>query len=59
MVAGKEDGEPACDDQGRIRIQFHWDEDAEGDKTSCWVRVAQAMAGSSYGCQFIPGPGRK
>lgn len=59
IVAGKEDAEPACDEQGRIRIQFHWDEDAEGDKTSCWVRVAQAMAGSSYGCQFIPRAGQE
>lgn len=59
VVAGKEDAEPACDEQGRIRIKFHWDEDAEGDKTSCWVRVAQAMAGSSYGCQFIPRAGQE
>ncbi|MFC3152739.1 type VI secretion system Vgr family protein [Litoribrevibacter euphylliae] len=54
VVAGKKEDEPASDDQGRIRIKFHWDTDAEGDKTSCWVRVAQSMAGNGYGLQFIP-----
>ena len=53
-VAGKKEEEPASDDQGRIRIKFPWDVDADGDKTSCYVRVAQSMAGNGYGVQFIP-----
>ncbi|GGB82485.1 hypothetical protein GCM10011352_05390 [Marinobacterium zhoushanense] len=59
VVAGKTDAEPASDDQGRIRIQFHWDTEASGDKTSCWVRVAQSMAGNGYGLQFIPRAGQE
>ena len=51
-------GESTCDEQGRIRIKFHWD-DVSGDKTSCWVRVAQSMAGSGYGLQFIPRSGQE
>ncbi|WP_027858915.1 type VI secretion system Vgr family protein [Marinobacterium jannaschii] len=59
VVAGKTDAEPASDDQGRVRIQFHWDSEASGDKTSCWVRVAQSMAGNGYGLQFIPRAGQE
>ena len=53
VVSGKKTGEPANDASGRVRIKFHWD-DESGDATSCWVRVAQAMSGSSYGAQFLP-----
>lgn len=59
VVAGKTDAEPASDDQGRVRIQFHWDTETSGDKTSCWVRVAQSMAGNGYGLQFIPRAGQE
>ncbi|CAH7416458.1 VgrG protein [Vibrio chagasii] len=59
VVAGSTAGEINQDDQGRVRIQFHWDTEASGDKTSCYVRVAQMMAGSSYGAQFIPRVGQE
>lgn len=59
IVAGSTAGEINQDDQGRVRIQFHWDTEASGDKTSCYVRVAQMMAGSSYGAQFIPRVGQE
>ena len=58
VVSGKKDDEPACDDFGRVRIKFHWDSET-GDKTSCWVRVAQAMAGNGYGFQFLPRTGHE
>ncbi|NOI82442.1 type VI secretion system tip protein VgrG [Vibrio tubiashii] len=58
-VAGSTAGEINQDDQGRVRIQFHWDTEASGDKTSCYVRVAQMMAGSGYGAQFIPRVGQE
>ncbi|MFM2608130.1 type VI secretion system tip protein TssI/VgrG [Vibrio chagasii] len=59
VVAGSTPGEINQDDQGRVRIQFHWDTEASGDKTSCYVRVAQMMAGSGYGAQFIPRVGQE
>lgn len=58
-VAGTKAGEINQDDQGRVRIQFHWDTDASGDKTSCYVRVAQMLAGSGYGAQFVPRTGQE
>lgn len=58
VVAGTTDDEPAADEQGRVRIKFHWDAET-GDKTSCWVRVAQPMAGNGYGFQFLPRAGHE
>ncbi len=58
VVSGKKDDEPACDNAGRVKIKFHWDSET-GDKTSCWVRVAQAMAGTGYGFQFLPRAGHE
>ncbi len=59
IVAGSNAGDINQDDQGRVRIQFHWDTTTTGDKTSCYVRVAQAMAGNGYGTQFIPRAGHE
>jgi len=58
VVSGKKEDEPACDNFGRVKIKFHWDSET-GDKTSCWVRVAQAMAGNGYGFQFLPRAGHE
>ncbi|MGF1722365.1 type VI secretion system tip protein VgrG [Vibrio kyushuensis] len=59
LVAGSTAGEINQDDQGRVRIQFHWDTETSGDKTSCYVRVAQMLAGSGYGSQFVPRVGHE
>jgi type VI secretion system secreted protein VgrG len=40
-----------CDRLGRVRIRFHWQEEAGA---SCWVRVAQRSAGGGMGFQFLP-----
>lgn len=48
--------EPYCDRLGRIRIRFHWQGDGNA---SCWVRVAQRLAGSGMGCQFLPRIGQE
>ena len=43
------------DAHGRVKVQFHWDlHGARDDKSSCWLRVAQAWAGAGWGAQFIP-----
>jgi len=59
LVAGSTAGDINQDEQGRVRIQFHWDTETSGDKTSCYVRVAQLMAGSGYGSQFVPRVGHE
>jgi type VI secretion system secreted protein VgrG len=53
-VTGPPGQEIHTDEHGRIRVQFHWDADPEPDRTSCWIRVAQAWAGESFGFQFVP-----
>ncbi|USD39921.1 type VI secretion system tip protein VgrG [Vibrio sp. SCSIO 43135] len=59
LVAGSTAGDINQDEQGRVRIQFHWDTETSGDKTSCYVRVAQMLAGSGYGSQFVPRAGQE
>jgi type VI secretion system secreted protein VgrG len=49
-----------CDMYGRVRVQFHWDRRGQrNDRSSCWIRVAQARAGSYYGSQVIPHVGHE
>ena len=45
-----------CDRLGRVRIRFHWQK--RGDAT-CWVRVAQRLAGGGIGFQFLPRIGQE
>ena len=55
LVVGPRGEEIHVDKHGRIRIQFHWDrEGAEDGRVTCWVRVAQSLAGKGWGSQFIP-----
>lgn len=58
VVVGSNKAKPNQDKTGRVRVKFHWDT-TEGDKTSCWLRVAQLMAGKNYGLQFIPREGQE
>lgn len=53
VVIGGDVGQPQHDSSGRIKVQFHWDTVAS-DSPSCWMRVAQTMASSGLGMQFIP-----
>ncbi|MCL6271449.1 type VI secretion system tip protein VgrG [Sansalvadorimonas sp. 2012CJ34-2] len=55
LVTGPSSEEIHMDDYNRIKVQFHWDTEGKGDdSSSCWVRVAQHMAGNSFGIQFVP-----
>lgn len=43
------------DEHGRIKVQFHWDREGRRDaRSSCWIRVAQVLAGNGWGFEFIP-----
>lgn len=45
IVTGPDDEEVYCDDQGRIRVAFHWDHRGRRDAaSSCWIRVAPASS---------------
>ncbi len=45
-----------CDSLGRVRIRFHWQDEADA---TCWVRVAQRLAGGGMGSQFLPRIGQE
>jgi len=49
-------GEIHCDKLGRVRIRFHWQEQTSA---TCWVRVAQRLAGGGMGSQFLPRIGQE
>src|SRR5690554_6571909 len=55
VVTGPAGEEIHCDDQGRIKVQFHWDREGQADaNTSCWLRVASNWAGNHWGSVTIP-----
>jgi type VI secretion system secreted protein VgrG len=55
LVVGPSGDEIYCDKYGRIKVQFHWDRYGKKDESSsCWIRVAQAMAGNAWGAVFTP-----
>jgi type VI secretion system secreted protein VgrG len=54
-VVGPKGEEIYTDEWGRVRVQFHWDRLGKNDeKSSCWLRTAQAWGGGGWGSQFIP-----
>jgi type VI secretion system secreted protein VgrG len=60
IVVGPGGEEIYTDQLGRIKIQFHWDRKGENDeKSSCWIRVAQGMAGQGWGGCFLPRIGQE
>ena len=55
LVVGPVGEEIFCDKYGRVKVYFPWDRYSNGDEhSSCWVRVSQSWAGSSYGSMAIP-----
>ncbi|SIS48518.1 type VI secretion system Vgr family protein [Insolitispirillum peregrinum] len=59
-VVGKSGEEIWTDSYGRIKVQFHWDQEGTSDEnSSCWVRVAQGWAGKSWGAWFLPRIGQE
>jgi type VI secretion system secreted protein VgrG len=60
IVVGPSGEEIHTDEHGRIKVQFHWDRlGKRDDKSSCWMRVAQAWAGPGYGAMFLPRVGHE
>ncbi|WP_231571906.1 type VI secretion system tip protein TssI/VgrG [Vibrio jasicida] len=60
LVVGPDNEEIYCDEFGRVRVQFPWDRYSENNEhASCWIRVSQGWAGSSYGTMFIPRVGHE
>ncbi|MCK4341528.1 MAG: type VI secretion system tip protein VgrG [Phycisphaerae bacterium] len=59
-VVGPSGEEIHTDEYGRVKVQFNWDREGKfDDKASCWIRVAQGMAGGGYGLLFLPRVGQE
>ena len=55
LVVGDPGQEICVDAHGRVKVQFHWDREGKRNQnSSCWIRVAQAWSGASWGSVFIP-----
>ncbi len=60
VVVGPKGEEVFTDKYGRVKVQFHWDRDGRSDpKSSCWIRVAQLLAGRRWGSSFLPRIGQE
>jgi len=60
VVVGPAGEEIYPDKYGRVKVQFFWDREGKSDdKSSCWIRVAQGIAGKNWGMVYIPRIGQE
>jgi type VI secretion system secreted protein VgrG len=62
IVTGPAGEEIHTDDHGRVKVKFPWDRNPDNkadENLTCWIRVSQAWAGSSYGAVHIPRIGQE
>ncbi len=60
VVVGPAGEEIYPDKYGRVKVQFYWDREGKRDeKSSCWVRCAQIIAGKNWGAIHIPRIGQE
>ena len=59
-VSGPDGQELYHNGQGSIKARFHWDvSDTPGDRCSCWIPVAQSLAGAGFGASVLPRVGQE
>ena len=59
-VTGNQGDTITTDEYGRVKVQFHWDEEGQRDESSsCWIRVSQSWAGNGYGSVLLPHVGQE
>ncbi len=55
VVVGPGGEEIYVDKYGRVKVQFHWDRLGKvNESSSCWIRVAQVVAGKGWGAVWTP-----
>jgi type VI secretion system secreted protein VgrG len=60
LVVGPSGEEIYVDEFGRVKVQFFWDRLGKKDeKSSCWIRCAQSIAGKGWGSMFLPRIGQE
>jgi type VI secretion system secreted protein VgrG len=60
FVTGPAGEEIYTEQYGRVKVQFHWDRQGSCDeRSSCWVRVSQTLAGKGWGSVQLPRVGQE
>ncbi|MCZ5482415.1 type VI secretion system tip protein TssI/VgrG [Escherichia coli] len=60
VVTGPAGEEIFCDEHDCVRVKFNWDRyNPSNQDSSCWIRVAQAWAGTGFGNLAIPRVGQE
>jgi len=60
IVVGPDGEKIYTDEQGRVKVQFHWDRHGESNESSsCWLRVSQNWAGKGWGSMGLPHVGHE
>ena len=55
MIVGPPGEEIYTNENGEVKVQFHWDRYGEYDEnSSCWMRVSQVHAGQGWGSMDLP-----
>lgn len=59
-VVGPSGEEIYCDQFGRVKVQFRWDQEGQfNENSSFWIRTSQGWAGGHYGMMFLPRIGQE
>lgn len=61
-VVGPKGDEIYTDEEGRIKVQFHWDRNPaqkNPEELSCWVRVVTPWSGTDWGMVALPRIGQE
>jgi type VI secretion system secreted protein VgrG len=60
VVVGPSGEEIYTDKYGRVKVQFYWDREGKLDQnSSCWIRVAEPVAGKGWGAVWTPRMGQE
>lgn len=60
LVVGPSGEKIFVDKYGRVKVQFHWDRQSQANQnSSCWIRVAQNLAGTKWGAIYFPRVGQE
>ncbi|WP_312994772.1 type VI secretion system tip protein TssI/VgrG [Achromobacter animicus] len=60
VVVGPPNEEIYTDEFARVKVHFPWDRlDNQDERSSCWIRVSQNIAGATWGHMAIPRVGQE
>jgi type VI secretion system secreted protein VgrG len=60
LVVAPSEEEIFSNQYASVKVQFHWDRKGKkNESSSCWIRVAQSLAGNNWGTLFLPRIGQE